>query len=189
MKRLSLAHSVKQGGGAVVSAFGITGNWNLSNRSSKGGELNESNWSSQYPKVGNLDKSQARPVNLDMEASWPCSLKSQGPSSFLKSLGPSSSLKSWGPSSSLESQSPSSSLESQGPSTSLESQGPSSSLESQGPSFSQLLQERRMSCSPAGPWSQIPGFTSRLCYFLFSLFASVSLTVNAWVSFSSVRSR
>ena len=189
MKRLSLAHSVKQGGGAVVSAFGITGNWNLSNRSSKGGELNESNWSSQYPKVGNLDKSQARPVNLDMEASWPCSLKSQGPSSSLKSLGPSSSLKSWGPSSSLESQSPSSSLESQGPSTSLESQGPSSSLESQGPSFSQLLQERRMSCSPAGPWSQIPGFTSRLCHFLFSLFASVSLTVNAWVSFSSVRSR
>ena len=144
MKRLSMAHSVKQGGRAVVSAFGIRGNWNLSNHSSKGGELNESNWSSQYPKVGNLDKSQARPVNLDKEASWLCS---------------------------------------------LESRGPSSSLESQGPSFSQLLQERRMSCSPAGPWSQIPGFTSQLCHFLFSLFASVSLTVNAWVSFRSVRSR
>lgn len=58
--------SVNEGGRALVRDFGIVGNWNLWNRSSKGGELNERNWSSLYPKADNSDKSQARPVNLSI---------------------------------------------------------------------------------------------------------------------------
>lgn len=58
--------SVNERGRALVRDFGIVRNWNLWNRSSKGGELNERNWSSLYPKADNSDKFQARPVNLSI---------------------------------------------------------------------------------------------------------------------------
>ena len=86
-------HTAWQGRGAVVSDFGITGNWNLSNPSSKGGKLNERNWSSQYPKVGSLDKSQARLV-LIRKSTGPA-LWSPGVPHPLWSLGVSHPL--WSP--------------------------------------------------------------------------------------------
>ena len=65
---------IKRGNGTFVNEnYQLRDDLGISEYAKKGvkeRELNERNWSSQYPKVGNLDKSQARPVNLDKEASF-----------------------------------------------------------------------------------------------------------------------